>query len=449
MGWRDKAKRAKQLHRPSLKNWECDGLYETFPGYVEKVLGTDDSASVSATSSVIPVLLDSKSLSPPEFWQQYEGERIPCVIRNLPTCSPIAGRIGDIKPSPADDHSRSRSKRSRDNDDAMTATDGCACEFQVWPALRRWDPENMKSDPSIRNRLFKVGEDDGGKSIKMKMKHFLRYMQENRDDSPLYVFDSAFDEDKRAKNLLDDYTVPVYFEEDLFHLVGERRRPPYRWFLVGPKRSGTTVHIDPLGTSAWNTLVFGKKQWVLFPPHVPKRIVKGKGLVWKDEDDEAIHYFMNILPRIKNRAEASGGAGDHEGFACHEFVQHAGETVFIPHGWWHAVLNLTDTVGITQNYCSSRNFDEAWVKTRIGRKKMAYKWLCQLDIHYPHLAHRARTLNERDDFIMKYDPDNIRKREWEEERRKRDKGEAKETGREKKRRKKRDTQELWNGKRAM
>jgi histone arginine demethylase JMJD6 len=214
-----------------------------------------------------------------------------------------------------------------------------------------------------------------------------------------------------------DYKVPSYFSDDLFHLVSERRRPPYRWFLVGPERSGTTVHIDPLATSAWNTLLYGKKRWVLFPPHVPRHVVKGKGLIRSDEDDEAIHYFMTILPRIKRRAHSVGNHGDYRNFACYEFTQNEGETVFIPNGWWHAVLNLTDTVGITQNFCSPRNFDQVWLKTRTGRKRMAYKWLCQLDEHYPHLAQRARAMNERDGFVMKYDPVEVKRREEEVERR--------------------------------
>lgn len=182
-------------------------------------------------------------------------------------------------------------------------------------------------------------------------------------------------------------------------------------------RSGTTVHIDPLATSAWNTLLYGKKRWVLFPPHVPRHVVKGKGLIRSDEDDEAIHYFMTILPRIKRRAQTVGNRGDYRDFACYEFTQKEGETVFIPNGWWHAVLNMTDTVGVTQNFCSPRNFDHVWLKTRSGRKRMAYKWLRQLDEHYPHLAQRARAMNERDGFVMKYDPVEVKRREKEEARR--------------------------------
>lgn len=71
---------------------------------------------------------------------------------------------------------------------------------------------------------------------------------------------------------------------------------------------------------------------------------------------------------------------------------------------WHAVLNLTNTVGITQNFCSSRNFDEVWMQTRSGRKRLAWKWLCQLEQRYPRLAERAKALNARDKFFMKYDP---------------------------------------------
>jgi len=60
---------------------------------------------------------------------------------------------------------------------------------------------------------------------------------------------------------------------------------------MGPERSGSTVHIDPLMTSAWNTSLVGHKRWVLFRPDTPKYIVKGKEFRSKNFVDEAINYF--------------------------------------------------------------------------------------------------------------------------------------------------------------
>ena len=96
---------------------------------------------------------------------------------------------------------------------------------------------------------MKCGEDDDGRSVRLRVWKYLDYLKHQTDDSPIYLFEGSFDEDKKCCRLLQEYTPPDLFQPSLFSVVKESRRPPYRWFLIGPKRSGTTVHIDPLGTS--------------------------------------------------------------------------------------------------------------------------------------------------------------------------------------------------------
>jgi histone arginine demethylase JMJD6 len=421
MGWKTVAEKAKKDHRPSLKDWSCDGFHKTFPEYSNKVLNQGNMGYQHFTckgedfepySHTIPKRLDAKDISPQEFRERYEAHGIPCVITSVPE------GFDAIHETTRGEHDSHNEEKKSEHCHYHDIEQNVNSKPKPWRALERWKLEALDQDEHLRERRLKCGEHDSGKSIRIRLKHFLRYLHNNIDDSPLYIFDSSFDDDSVAKSLLSDYRVPTFFDEDLFKLVSESRRPPYRWFLVGPERSGTCVHIDPLATSAWNTLIVGKKRWVLFPPNVPKSIVKGNGLIRKGEDDEAVHYFTTILPRIKQAAIESGGEGKYQDFECYEFTQYEGETVYIPNGWWHAVLNLTHTVGVTQNFCSSQNFDQVWKKTRTGRKKMAYKWLLQLDEFYPHLAKRAREINARDNFVMKYDPQEVARREREDERQK-------------------------------
>ena len=35
------------------------------------------------------------------------------------------------------------------------------------------------------------------------------------------------------------------------------------------------MHVDPYETSAWNSVVLGKKRWIIYPPSTDKKLLLG------------------------------------------------------------------------------------------------------------------------------------------------------------------------------
>jgi histone arginine demethylase JMJD6 len=68
--------------------------------------------------------------------------------------------------------------------------------------------------------------------------------------------------------------------------------------------------------------------------------------------------------------------------------------MFVPGMWWHAVINIDDTMAITQNYCNEANFDKVWNVTKKERKRHSVVFLANLKEKMPHLYERAIELNK-------------------------------------------------------
>ena len=90
--------------------------------------------------------------------------------------------------------------------------------------------------------------------VQMTMRDFLSYCKNGaaKDLEPLDVFEMSIPEAIEA-----DFNVPAYFRDDAWDALPDFIRPPWRWLLVGPARSGTPFHVDPMATSAWNVCLEG------------------------------------------------------------------------------------------------------------------------------------------------------------------------------------------------
>lgn len=66
---------------------------------------------------------------------------------------------------------------------------------------------------------MKIAESDSGKVIKAPCKEYFKYLLHQKDDSPLYMFQSSFNELTGTADMIKKYTVPKYFRNDFFELV--------------------------------------------------------------------------------------------------------------------------------------------------------------------------------------------------------------------------------------
>ncbi|KAK6746836.1 hypothetical protein RB195_000221 [Necator americanus] len=213
-----------------------------------------------------------------------------------------------------------------------------------WQAHEKWTVSRIAR--KYRNQRFKCGEDDDGYSVKLKMKYYADYMANTKDDSPLYIFDSGFGDRHKTNKLLSDFAVPHLFKDDLFCYADYKKRPPHRWVLI--------------------------------PPDAPRSLVKPYQSEKGKHPDEAITWFSTVYKRVHSSTWPKE-------YPVIEARQGPGDTMFVPSGWWHVVINEDETIAITQNFCSVINLPQVWPKTVKGRPKLSKHWFKRLNKERPEL----------------------------------------------------------------
>ena len=240
------------------------------------------------------------------------------------------------------------------------------------------------------------------------------------DDEPLLVFDSDLGGAAIAEEVCARYAVPnavaAGTKGDLLaEGLGETsaERPAHRWLLAAPARSGSRWRADPALSSSWHALCSGRRRWALYPPGAaPKGVTLerapsppgapgGPGGAGADPavvGPSALDWFLGVYPTLEPHERPL------------ECIQHPGDVVWVPAGWWHCVLNLDETLAVTQSLLTEASLTAAARRSvvryecpsarRMGqRQPFAFlregareRWASETAARRPHLAEALHKL---------------------------------------------------------
>ncbi len=102
------------------------------------------------------------------------------------------------------------------------------------------------------------------------------------------------------------------------------------------------MHDHPL-TVAWNALLSGCKLWAVLPPDVDEsRLLldcnwSREGSTCTDDEGDDSDFDLSALEWFSRCSDSND-----TNLYCRFIVQRPGEVVFIPGGWWHCVLNISE-----------------------------------------------------------------------------------------------------------
>jgi Cupin-like domain len=112
---------------------------------------------------------------------------------------------------------------------------------------------------------------------------------------------------------------------------------PAKGLFISPQGARTSLHVDPWGSCAVLCQLYGRKRWFFYAPDQEEylRDANGSGLVDLAAPD------LGRFPRYREAQLAA------------ECSLHAGEIMYVPHGWFHEVHGETDSISLTWNFVHS------------------------------------------------------------------------------------------------
>jgi len=224
-----------------------------------------------------------------------------------------------------------------------------------WKALSRWTPQFFKETfGGMRFEIsnFEEGQlrETGHRIVEYNMAQFIDRVLESTVENPAPYFRNRILYELFPSLKQDIEPLPAYFEPNWLperYLVGHveevlNRGAAIELYIGGKGGSFPVLHYDGVGTHAFLMQIYGRKQFIVFPPDqeqylYPSPLKQNISLIDIDRPDlERFPLFTKALPIT--------------------FVLEPGELLFVPSRWWHTTKMLMPSITLSINTVNQSNW---------------------------------------------------------------------------------------------
>ncbi|CAH8460452.1 unnamed protein product [Schistosoma turkestanicum] len=176
----------------------------------------------------------------------------------------------------------------------------------------------------------------------VSVKEFMSYWTnktQGKDKRILYLKDWHYFKHSSENNW---FTLPEYFSSDWLNEFWSLRNDlsdDFKFVYLGGDGTWTPFHADVYRSFSWSANILGHKRWWIFPPGEEKKLLLSNGQIPFD-----------IRSAIKDRNDVK----------YYMIDQYSGQVVFVPSGWFHQVVNMTDCISINHNWFNATNVSHVW-----------------------------------------------------------------------------------------
>lgn len=161
-----------------------------------------------------------------------------------------------------------------------------------------------------------------------------------------------------------DFSTPHIFQQ-----CGPKDNEPFHLYL-SPRGTGLPLHSH---NQSWNLLLVGKKKWVFLTPGPALNdtdplfgdLTSAGGAEQSEQDygNSGRNVFQtskisnfSAIPPLKWLQSMEAEQWRKKGRLL-EIEQNAGDVLYIPHFWAHATISITDSVSVSQEFCTFLHTD--------------------------------------------------------------------------------------------